>query len=196
MLLIDSANSHNINLSLLAKYRKTTLVMTILLFICSISCLLFPLYAGLALGNITGIIFIVCGIYTFISLFSVKKRPIFAVLSLVIFSLIYLLMGYGILINPIFGVNTLSLLFCFLFILGGLCRITSGVKDRHMTGRYWCIFIGLLDLAIAFIWLSASENANFIITTIVIGLELLFCAWFSLITTFALENAHTKLSAA
>lgn len=196
MLLIDSEKSKNVNLGLLAKYRKTTLVMTVLLFICSIACLLFPLYAGLALGNITGIVFIICGIYTFISLFSVQKRPIFTLLSLLIFSLIYLLMGYGILVNPIYGVNTLSLLFCFLFILGGLCRITAGVKDRHMTGRYWCIFIGLLDLAIAFIWLSASESANFIITTIVIGMELLFCAWFSLITTFALESAYTKTSAA
>ena len=47
-----------------------------------------------------------------------------------------------------FGINTLSLLFCVLFIRG-YSRIAMGFKDRAMKGRYWYIFIGIIDLIIA-----------------------------------------------
>ena len=196
MMLINSSNIKNLSMGLLLKYRKKTLIMGGLLFICSVACLLIPFYAGLALGDLTGVIFIACGIYMLTSIGAVKRCTFISTLSVFIFSLIYILLGYKIIINPVMGINILSLLFCFLFIFGGLCRITAGFKDRNMAGRYWFIFIGLLDLAIAFIWLSASSNANFFITTMVIGLELLFCAWFSLITSFALKNAPAAFSSA
>ncbi|MGT8856603.1 DUF308 domain-containing protein [Enterobacter sp. 186315] len=196
MLLINSSNIKNLSMNLFLKYRRMTLIMGGVFFICSVACLLFPFYAGLALGNLTGAIFIACGIYMLISLGSVKRCTFVSTLSVFIFSLIYILLGYKIIINPVMGVNILSLLFCFLFIVGGLCRITAGIKDRNMAGRYWFIFIGLLDLAIAYIWLSASSHANFSITTMVIGLELLFCAWFSLITSFALKNVSGEFSRA
>ncbi|MCS5932605.1 hypothetical protein LNQ03_22715 [Klebsiella pneumoniae subsp. pneumoniae] len=57
-----------------------------------------------------------------------------------------------------FGINTLSLLFCVLFILAGYSRIAMGFKDRAMKGRYWYIFIGIIDLIIALAWLRAQRR--------------------------------------
>nr|WP_242672829.1 hypothetical protein [Klebsiella pneumoniae] len=62
-----------------------------------------------------------------------------------------------------------------------------------MKGRYWYIFIGIIDLIIALAWLRASEDANYIITVTFIGLEMLFCAGFFLALSYALNKAQKKL---
>ncbi|WP_347547746.1 DUF308 domain-containing protein [Klebsiella pneumoniae] len=105
----------------------------------------------------------------------------------------YFGVGCGFIFSTSFGINTLSLLFCVLFILAGYSRIAMGFKDRAMKGRYWYIFIGIIDLIIALAWLRASEDANYIITVTFIGLEMLFCAGFFLALSYALNKAQKKL---
>ncbi|TDA71353.1 acid-resistance protein, partial [Klebsiella pneumoniae] len=54
-------------------------------------------------------------------------------------------------------------------------------------------FIGIIDLIIALAWLRASEDASYIITVTFIGLEMLFCAGFFLVLSYALNKAQKKL---
>lgn len=188
MLFIDSNKISSLGINLLRRYKKFTTIMAVLLLLSSLACMIFPLYSGVIVSNLAGLLITLCGIYSVVMGFIFRKHNTRSFISSLIFGIIYVGVGYGFIISPSFGINTLSLLFCCLFILAGLSRITMGLKDREMTGRLICIFIGLMDIVIAFVWINSNEETNFLITITFIGLEMLFSAWFFLRLCYSLQK--------
>ncbi|MGY8619530.1 DUF308 domain-containing protein [Pantoea agglomerans] len=188
MLFIDSNKKSSLGINLLRRYKKFTTIMAVLLLLSSLACMIFPLYSGVIVSNLAGLLITLCGIYSVVMGFIFRKHNTRSFISSLIFGIIYVGVGYGFIISPSFGINTLSLLFCCLFILAGLSRITMGLKDREMTGRLICIFIGLMDIVIAFVWINSNEETNFLITITFIGLEMLFSAWFFLRLCYSLQK--------
>jgi uncharacterized membrane protein HdeD (DUF308 family) len=74
------------------------------------------------------------------------------------------------------GMSSLAFLFGFLFVLGGISRIVSGCKTRKQSGAGWNIFIGLLDLIIACLWLAMNPQQSWLFITAFIGVEMIFSA--------------------
>ncbi|HGP3790311.1 TPA: DUF308 domain-containing protein [Klebsiella pneumoniae] len=167
--------------------------MAVILLLCALACMLFPIYSGVVISTLTGALMFICGMYSVAMALIFIKYNTRSYISSLLFGIIYFGVGCGFIFSTSFGINTLSLLFCVLFILAGYSRIAMGFKDRAMKGRYWCIFIGIIDLIIALAWLRASEDANYIITVTFIGLEMLFCAGFFLVLSYALNKAQKKL---
>lgn len=188
MIYIDSNKIKDINFQTLRKYKKNAFFLAILLLVCSILCLVFPVYAGVALSYFTGCLFAICGIYSVVSAFAFRKESLGTFFSLFLFGIIYACMGFGFVASPILGMNFLSMMICLLFVLGGISRLTTAFKNRQMIGRYWCIFIGLLDLVIAFVWLSANESTSYVLTAMFIGLEMLFSSWIFFSLSYDFEN--------
>lgn len=162
--------------------------MALLLLLSGISCMIFPLYSGVVISNIAGFLMLLCGFHSVMMGVIFRKHNASSFISSIIFGIIYVGVGYVFIISSSFGINTLSLLFCCLFILAGLSRITMAFKNPEMMGRLICIFIGLLDIMIAYVWMIANEDTNFLITITFIGLELLFSAWFFFRLSFSLQR--------
>ena len=193
MLFIDSSKINTLGSTLLKRYHRATAVMAVILLLCALACMLFPIYSGVVISTLTGALMFICGMYSVAIALIFIKYNTRSYISSLLFGIIYFGVGCGFIFSTSFGINTLSLLFCVLFILAGYSRIAMGFKDRAMKGRYWCIFIGIIDLIIALAWLRASEDANYIITVTFIGLEMLFCAGFFLVLSYALNKTQKKL---
>lgn len=157
-------------------YKKHSLIMAVLLLICGACCLIYPFMAGLYLSYITGMMFMICGFYTFYSLIVFRKQHWKSKFVSAVFALAWLLLGYGFIINPLVGMNSLSVIFCCLFIIGGISRIVSGFRMRGRAGYTWSILIGIFDLLIAALWLGLDPEQSYLFTTIFIGLEMIFSA--------------------
>ena len=63
-----------------------------------------------------------------------------------------------------------------LMILGGISRIVNGCQTRKQSGAGWNIFIGLLDLLIACLWLAMNPQQSWLFITAFIGVEMIFSA--------------------
>ncbi|HBZ7669878.1 TPA: DUF308 domain-containing protein [Klebsiella variicola subsp. variicola] len=157
MLLIDRQTIGKLNQQALNKYKKSAVTLAILLTLCGILCLLFPIYAGVALSFLTGVLLVVCGIFTLICAYNFRKSGMLAIFCMVIFGIIYTGMGVGIFLSPILGINILSATICFLFLFAGISRISTAFKNPQMIGRMWCLLIGVLDLVIVFFGLELTK---------------------------------------
>lgn len=157
-------------------YKKHALVMAILLLICGACCLLFPFMAGLYLAYMTGMMFMICGFYTLYCLLVFRTQHWKSKLVSAVFAIAWLLLGYSFIANPLVGINSLSIVFCCLFIIGGVSRIVSGLTMRGRAGAIWNVLIGVFDLLIAAIWLNLNPSQSYLFTTAFIGLEMIFSA--------------------
>lgn len=194
MLLIDRKSLSRLNQRVLIKYKRSAFSFALMLSVCGILCLLFPIYAGVVLSYLTGILLTLCGFYSLICAFIFRKNGKGAIFSLITFSIIYIVMGVSVLLSPMLGINILSVIICFLFLLAGFSRISAAFRNPNMVGRYWCMFIGVLDLIIAFIWMNANEDITYFLTSLFIGLEMISsaCIYFTLSNDF--EHLMKKTS--
>lgn len=158
-------------------YRKHATIMATLLLICGFCCLIYPIAAGIYLSYTTGIMFLVCGFYSIYSLITSGNQPFSAKFTYALFSVAWLLLGYDFIVNPIVGMSSLAVVFCCLFIVGGLFRIVSGFNMFSRPGYRWNVFIGIFDLLIAGVWLNMNAEKTYLFTTIFIGLEMIFSAF-------------------
>ena len=95
---------------------------------------------------------------------------------LAIFAIAWIVLGLSFVVNPLNGMSSLAILFGFLFVLGGISRIVNGCQTRKQSGAGWNIFIGLLDLLIACLWLAMNPQQSWLFITAFIGVEMIFSA--------------------
>ncbi|QBX82984.1 DUF308 domain-containing protein [Citrobacter tructae] len=158
-------------------YRRHATIMAALLLICGFCCLIYPIAAGIYLSYATGFMFLLCGCYSIYSLITSGKQSLRATFTYALFSVAWLLLGYSFIVNPIVGMGSLAVIFCCLFIIGGIFRIVSGFKMFSSPGYGWNVFIGIFDLLIAGVWLNMDADKSYLFTTIFIGLEMIFSSF-------------------
>ncbi|MCX9002435.1 DUF308 domain-containing protein [Citrobacter portucalensis] len=177
MFVFNQRSLRAFNEKTLVHYKKHATIMAVLMLICGICCLIYPIAAGVYLSYATGFMFLVCGFYSIYSLFSSGKKQLKAKFTYAFFAIAWLLLGYCFLVNPVIGMNSLAMVFCCLFILGGIFRIASGVKLFRSPGYGWNIFIGIFDLLIAGVWLNMDPDRSYVFTSIFIGVEMIFSSF-------------------
>ncbi|WP_052952485.1 DUF308 domain-containing protein [Enterobacter hormaechei] len=196
MLAIDLKSVGNVNVKQLKKHRKKLIFIAWLQTICGLLCLAFPIYSGIAISFLTGAIFLVFGIVTLIFLFNFRDIRIdkIGIFCIFIMGFIYISMGIGIFMRPILGINIISTLICFLFLLAGISRIMAVAKNNKIKNRFWCIVVGIIDLIIASLWIIANEATTYMLTTFFIGLEMIFSAsiYYKLIIDFKKIKKHIQ----
>lgn len=197
MLLIDRNSLIALNKKTLDKYKKTTFSIALLLCACGFLCLLSPIYAGVALSYLTGILLTICGIYSILCAYTFRssgKTTIFYSLTL---GVIYVVMGVGVFMSPLIGIKILSLTICFLFMLAGISRLSVVFRKPTMIGHYLYLLIGITDLVIAFFWVNENESTTYILTSVFIGLKMISssCAYFMLRNIFGQRLKKTEVNA-
>lgn len=158
-------------------YKKSSVVMAVILLICGICCFIYPLIAGLYLSYLTGVMLLMSGFYTLYSLLVFRHQSWKSKCGDLLFAVIWLLLGYGFITNPLIAMESLSAVFCIMFIIGGLFRLVYGFRMVNHAGWGWNISIGLFDLLIAGLWMGLDPERSYLFTTAFIGLEMIFSAW-------------------
>jgi uncharacterized membrane protein HdeD (DUF308 family) len=147
----------------------------IILIVAGIAAIGMPLVASLAVELFIGWILVVSGIMQSIYSFSSRRWGRFFMRLLA--GLLYLVAGIMLLVHPLRGILTLTLLLGILFVLEGLCKIIGSLQIRAIPNWGHLFWSGVLALIIGIlIWRGWPSSAAWAIGLLV-GVNTLFRGW-------------------
>ena len=89
MLFIDSSKINTLGSTLLKRYRRATAVMAVILLLCALACMLFPIYSGVVISTLTGALMFICGMYSVAMALIFIKYNTRSYISSLLFGIIY-----------------------------------------------------------------------------------------------------------
>ena len=107
--------------------------------------------------------------------------------------LIYIIVGYSFIKDPLQSLIALAILVAALFIVGGVIRLYVGFQQIKSPSGWLQILIGLLDFFIAFLLVGNGPLTSITLLTTLIGIEMVFSS-FSLFALLSVFKNITKNS--
>jgi len=180
-----------LNVNVIRKQRNLLGFISCLMLIAGILFIVFPFYSEAVLSVILGAV-LICGSIAWIAImFKNRAHNWWAVISGVLVSIAYIMMGYFLITAPQIGMFAMATLLAGLFLLGGVIRIMAWYRQRKETGSMMQLIIGVLDLFIAWCFITAMPQASVVMVSLVVGIELIISAF----SCFALAKQFNQLSA-
>lgn len=105
---------------------------------------------------------------------SIKARHADGFLGSLLVSLMYIIFGILLLVYPLAGVVSLTLLLTFFFIVEGLSKIILGYQTRANNRWGWFVFSGLISLAMAYIIFAGWPGTAFWVLGLLVGINMIF----------------------
>ncbi|HPW45219.1 MAG TPA: HdeD family acid-resistance protein [bacterium] len=151
---------------------KWFLSVGVLLIILGIIAISAPLAAAIAIEILLGWIFVGSGIIRAIHLYQERKASGF--LSKIVGALLYLAAGGILLLFPVRGVATLTLILAIFFILSGVLRIVTSLELRSLPNWGWILLSGSLAILLGImIWTRWPSSSAWAIG-LMVGIDFLF----------------------
>ncbi len=130
-----------------------------------------PGFFTLSFELLVGLLFVIAGLVQLFRI--VKSNSVGAVFTSLILSLLYIAAGVLLLIYPVVGILSLTILISVLFFIQGIFQLFWACSEKSKHSGWW-VFSGLLSIAIALIvWFGWPETAVWFIGLLV-GVNLLF----------------------
>ncbi len=130
---------------------KTTTITNItgiIFIILGLFSIAYPLYSSLGLATLFGAVFLVGGIFHIFGAFEDKQRN--GYIWNFIVGVVYVLAGVYLLSHPLIGLLYLTILLISLFFAQGILTIIFGFQQRKHTKNWiWSVISGLLTIGIA-----------------------------------------------
>ncbi len=146
-------------------------VVLVALGLCAI---LIPPLAGLATTVFLGWLFLIAGSVGLVSTLRARRAPGFgwSLLS----ALAALIAGFVLLVNPLQGLITLTLVLTAFFAADGVVMIGLAISHRReLSGRWeWMLINGVIDLVLAGIVISGMPGSFAWVLGLLVGIDLLF----------------------
>ncbi len=164
-----------------------SLALAILLTLAGLFAIVIPIVTGIAVTLIAGWFFLLVGTLHF--LFAWKTHTTSGVLWEILLGILYLFSGLYLIVHPIFGLESLTLLLGAYLLFKGVLQIVHyfQLKPRHGSG--WLLVDGLVNLLLAvIIWKSWPFSSVWVIGTL-IGISLLFTGVSRLMLTLSARRA-------
>lgn len=105
---------------------------------------------------------------------SFKARQGEGFIGSLLVSLMYIIFGILLLVYPIAGIISLTLVLTFFFIVEGISKIFLGFQMRANSLWGWFIFSGLISLAMAFIIFAGWPGTAFWVLGLLVGINMIF----------------------
>jgi uncharacterized membrane protein HdeD (DUF308 family) len=148
-----------------------SIALSILLILAGLAAILLPPLMGLGVTLLLGWLLLLSGVTHL--LFAWKAHTAGAVLWELLVSLIYLFTGSYLLLHPLAGLMSLTLILAIYLLLEGVLEIILAFQVPR-SGRPWMIFDGAVTLILAFmIWRSWPASTVWAIG-ILVGISMLF----------------------
>jgi len=132
-----------------------------------------PNLATLAVEIFVGWLFFVGGIFRTASVWHSRQAPSFVWSMLT--AILSIVLGLILVLRPLAGVLTLTMVLVAFFIIEGIASIIGAVEHRqHLRSWGWVLFSGIIDLVLAYlIWAGWPSSASWAIGLLV-GINMLF----------------------
>jgi uncharacterized membrane protein HdeD (DUF308 family) len=145
----------------------------IALIVLGAAALLLPLFAGLFVGTIIGVVLLISGIVGLVSAFSggPHLHRGWSILSAVI----ALVVGLLVLFNPLAGVVSLTLLLGAYLLLDGVSLIGLALDQRKRGSSRWSLVLvsGIVDLILALLIIMLSGIGSAVVVGVILGIDLI-----------------------
>jgi uncharacterized membrane protein HdeD (DUF308 family) len=150
------------------------LIEGIVLVILGIAALLVPVLATITLTILIGWLFLISGVVGLVTTFWMRQAPGFwwSLLSAVI----AIIAGILLLVWPVSGSLSLTLLLSAFFVVEGVASIMYAIEHRNqLTGRWgWMLTSGIIDLILAAIIVFGLPGTALWALGLLVGVNLLF----------------------
>jgi uncharacterized membrane protein HdeD (DUF308 family) len=153
------------------EHRGWFIGLGIAFFILGVLAIAVPFVATLATTLFIGWLLIIGGVVSAIHAFQNRHWAGFpwALLG----SILYVVAGFLIVLNPVVGTLTLTLILASLFLVSGFVKIVRALQHRGMSSWGWLLFDGIISLVLGgLIWAKWPSTAVWAIGLLV-GVELL-----------------------
>ena len=173
------------------KQRNFLLILSILLLAGGIFCIINPMISGLAVSSVIGVLLILGGVGAIVSILSSVIYTGWSRLFGFVIGLIYIIVGYSFIKDPLQSLVALAILVAALFIIGGVIRLYIGFQQLKFARGWMQIVIGLLDFFIAFVLVGNGPLTSIALLTTLIGIEMVFSSFslFALLSFFKQAKA-------
>src|SRR5437867_13114549 len=166
--------------------RKTSgwsMLWAILMFVCGILAISLPLASSIGIVIVLAWLILFAGICHLI--FAFHSHSLGAVLWQVLLAIVYGIAGIYMLMHPLLGVLSLTLLLAVFLLVEGILEIALYFRIRRVRHAGWVLFDGIVTLILGiFIWAQWPSSSVWVIGTLV-GISLIFSG----ISRFMLSQA-------
>jgi uncharacterized membrane protein HdeD (DUF308 family) len=170
----DTTNLRSRMSAAVREHWKAFLFEGILLVILGLAAMILPPLASLAVTIFLGWMFLISGIAGLVLTFWARQMPGFwwSLLS----ALLSLGAGIVLLVQPVQGTLTLTVVVGIYFLAEGVATIMYALEHRReLTGRWsWLLVAGLMDLVIAFFIIAGLPGSALWALGLLVGVNLMF----------------------
>lgn len=163
-----------------------SIFLSILLILAGFFTLLLPVMGGIGITIFVGWALLVSGITHFI--FAWKSHTTGSRLWELLVGLAYLFAGIYLILHPLAGLATLTLLLAFYLLFEGIFEIIAFFRIRPRHGAGWLLFDGVVTLLLAvMIWRQWPFSSLWAIGTLV-GISMLFSGFSRLMLSLSAKR--------
>lgn len=152
--------------------RGVVLVEGILFTILGVLAVAAPVVSTLATELFIGWLLIIAGIVQGYRTF--KERQTDGFYISLFSAIVNLVLGVLLLVYPVAGMVSLTLLLTFYFILEGIAKIVLGFQTQTTPKWGWIIFSGVLSLLMAFLIYQGWPSTAFWVIGLLVGINMIF----------------------
>lgn len=163
------------NIENVQKHRGWFIFLGIVLILAGTAAIIAPMWAGLALEILIGWILVFAGVSQLIHCFGSKSWGAFFLRFLG--GLLYLAAGVMLLLYPMRGMLTLTLLLAILLVVQGIFRIFTSFQIRQYSNWGWMLVGGLISLVLGLLIYFQWPSSGLWILGLFLGIDLLFAGW-------------------
>jgi uncharacterized membrane protein HdeD (DUF308 family) len=146
-----------------------------------------PFIAGVAVTAIVGWLLIFSGVLHLVYAF--RGGRVTAVLWEILLAVVYGLVGFYLLANPVIGLATLTFVIAFYLFVEGILEFVLSYRLRHERGAGWLLFDGIVTLILALMIWSSWPYSGIWAIGILVGVSMLFSGITRLGLTYGLRRA-------
>lgn len=161
--------------SLVSAHRGWFMATAVALIVLGMLCVAMPLAASVAIDLLLGWLLVLGGAVKLAHAFAVRSWKGFALQLLS--ALLFLIVGFLLVTQPLQGVLTLTLLLAALLIIEGVFKIVTAIGLRPAPVWSWVLFSGVVTLVLGGLigaqWPSSAEW----VIGLLVGIDLLFSGW-------------------
>jgi uncharacterized membrane protein HdeD (DUF308 family) len=166
--------------------------LSVLMIVAGILAIAVPQASGIAVAIIVGWLLIFSGAAHLV--FAWHTRGTGGVLWELLLGVLYVLIGGYVLVNPVAGLASLTLVLAIYLFVKGVLELILGFQLRGMPGSGWLFVGGIVTLILAImIWRTWPSSTAWVIGTLV-GISMLFSGISRLMLSLAARRLIHKLA--
>ncbi len=173
----------------LHRHWKLYLFEGILLLSLGILAIILPPLATLAVTILFGWLFLIAGVMGLYTTFMLRHAPGFwwSLIS----AALAIIVGALLLVQPLTGALSLTLLLIAFFVVEGVASIMFALEHkRELTGQWgWMLFSGLIDLVLAAIIIAGLPGTAAWALGLLVGINMIFGGWALVLLSLSARKA-------